>query len=89
MSDQYHCEPEGHSQKLFAPQLNPEFCLHSQSDEQGSRDIEYVMVSLKFQKKDEFIRTIIISFFSYLTTIIALIRICIPAIRTLNAFSIF
>ena len=60
MSDQYHCEPEGHSQKLFAPQLNPEFCLHSQSDEQGSRDIEYVMVSLKCQKKDELNRTIII-----------------------------
>ncbi len=56
MSDQYHCEPEGHSQQLFVPQLNPEFCLHSQSDEQNPSDTEYVIFSLKCQKKDEFIR---------------------------------
>ncbi len=45
MSDQYHCEPEGQPQLPFAPQINPEFCLHSQSDEQGSCGDEYVIFS--------------------------------------------
>ncbi len=59
MSDQYHCGPVGHSHLLFAPHVNPDFCLHSQSDEQDPSDTEYVIFSLKCQKKDEFIRSII------------------------------